>query len=95
MYDHVDVQCCAAAYCLPERSVRSEYLLELGSRILRGCAYGSSPSGAHLYVCACICACTAVVMCSPSGVHIVVSSCMRAYTAFGMYGPSGVLVVQK
>ena len=50
------------------------------------------PKQCILYVCACMCACTAVGMCSPSVVPIVVSTCMCARTVFVMYGPSGVLV---
>ena len=61
-----------------------------------GMAFGiCSPSGSPLYVCACMCLCTAVGMCSPSGIPFVVSICMRACTAFGTYGSSGVLIAQK
>ena len=94
------LRCCAAAYCLTGRCVRLEFILELVSRILRRCVYGMafgicSPSGSPLYVCACMCLCTAVGMCSPSGIPFVVSICMRACTAFGTYGSSGVLIAQK
>ena len=93
----LDVWCCTAASCLPWRGVRSEILLELVRRILRGCAYTTAfgicnPSGAPLYVYARMCTWTTVVVCSPSGVPIVMGTCMIACTAFGMYGPSDVLV---
>ena len=76
------------------------FILELMSRILRGCAYGTafgmcSPSGAPFYVCVFRCACTAVSMCSPRRVPIAVSTCVCACTAFRVYGPSGVLSAQK
>ena len=75
-------------------AVRSKFKLELMNRILRECAYGTalgmcSLSGAPLYVYdACMCASTAVDMCSPSGITVVVRTCMRACTAFGVHGPS-------
>ena len=52
--------------------------MELVSRILHGCAYGTafgmcSPYGAPLDVCAFMCACTEVGRCSPSCVPLVVS----------------------
>ena len=80
--------------------MRYKFIMKLGSRILRGCTYGTafgmrSPSGAPLDVCAFMCACTAVGRCSPSRVPIVVSMCLCACTAFGMYGPSDVLATQK
>ena len=66
----------------------------------RVCAYGTtfgmcSPSGAPLYVCALMFACTAVGMCSSSRVSIVVSTCVCACTSFGMYRPSGAVSTQK
>ena len=77
-----------------------KFIMELVSRILRGCAYGTafgmySPSGAPLDVCAFICACTEVGRCSPSREPIAVSMCVCACTVFGMHGPSGVLPMQK
>ena len=74
--------------------------MELVSRILRGCVYGTafsmcSPSGAPLDLCAFMCVCTAVGRCSPSRIPVVVSVRVCACTAFGIYGRSGVLSVQK
>ena len=96
----LSVRCCAAVHCLPGRDVRSEFILQLVSHILRGFACATaigmgSPSSVTLYVYASMCACTAIGMCSPSIVPIVVGSCLRACVAFIIYGPSGVLVVQR
>ena len=96
----LNVRCCSDACYLPGRRVRLIFIMELVSRILRGCAYGTafgvcSPSGTPLHMFAFMHVCTAVGRCSPSRVPVVVIMCVYACTAFGMYGPSGVLFVQK
>ena len=94
----LSVRCGADACYLPGRSVQLKFIMELVSRILRGCAYGTafgmcSPSVVPLDVCSFMCACTEVGRCSPSRVPIVVSMCVCACPVFGMYGLSGVLSV--
>ena len=72
------VRCCAAAYSLPSRDVRSEFILELVRYMFRVCTRGTvfgldNPSSVS---CMCMCVCTAVGMCSSSVVPLVVSTCM-------------------
>ena len=68
--------------------------MELMSRILRGCAFGTalgmcSPSGAPLDVCA--------FMCVYGGRQVQPKPCphLREYVRMCVYGPSGVLSMQK
>ena len=90
----LNVRCCADACYIPGRSVRLKFLMELVSRVLRGCAYGTafgmcSPSGAPLDVCLFMCACTEVGRCSSNRVLIVGSMYVCTCTAFGICNPSG------
>ena len=75
------VWCCAAAYSLQGRDVRSERILELVRYMFRVCTRGTvfgleNPSSVS---CMCMCVCTVVGMCSPSVVPLVESTCMCAW----------------
>ena len=74
------VRCCAAAYSLTGRGVRSEFILEFVRYIFHMFTCGTVlglDSSSNVF-CMCMCVCTAVSMCSPSVVLLVVSTCMRA-----------------
>ena len=73
-------RCCAAAYSLPGRGVRSELILELVCYIFRVCTCGTvfDLDSLSSVSCMCMCACTLGGMCSPSVVLLVLSTCMRA-----------------
>ena len=80
----LSVRCCAAAYCLPGQNVQSEFILELVSHILRGCACGTVyDMGRSMYL---VRLCKYV--CMYGGEHVQPERCIyrREYVYARVYG---------